>query len=45
MHAMTAYGRVDAWVHLFVILALDVVDWSVSRSGRFTRGEAIPVPV
>jgi len=30
---------------LFVILALDIVEWSVSRYARFSRGEATPVPV
>jgi hypothetical protein len=34
---------VDVWIHIFLISTLvGVVEWSTSRSGRFTPGERAP---
>jgi hypothetical protein len=40
---MKAYGGVDVWIHIFLTLALDVGEWSVSRPCRFTLGETASV--
>jgi hypothetical protein len=36
---MKAYGGVDVQIHVFLISAVVGGEWSVSRPGRFTRGE------
>jgi hypothetical protein len=36
---MKMYGGVGIYIHVFLTLALDGVEWSASRSGRFTPGE------
>jgi hypothetical protein len=36
---MKAYGGVDVYIHIFLTSALPGSEWSVSRPGRFTRGE------
>jgi hypothetical protein len=39
---MKAYGRVDAYIHIFLTSALAGGEWSVSRPDRFTPGERAP---
>jgi hypothetical protein len=39
-HAMEAYEGVDPQIHIFLISALVGGEWSASRPGRFTPGEA-----
>jgi hypothetical protein len=39
---MKAYGRVDVQIHIFLISALAVGEWSPSRPGRFTPEEMDP---
>jgi hypothetical protein len=39
---MKTYGRVDAWIHIFLTSALVLGEWSASRTGSFTHGERGP---
>jgi hypothetical protein len=39
---MKTYGRVDAYIHVFLTSALVGGVWSASRPGRFTSGERAP---
>jgi hypothetical protein len=39
---MKTYGEVDVYIHVYLTLALDEEEWSVSRIGCFTRGEIAP---
>jgi len=36
---MQTYGGVEVKLHAFLASALDGIEWSASRSGRFTPGE------
>jgi len=42
-HAMNTYGEVDLQLHAFLICALDGVEWSLSRTGRFNPRETARV--
>jgi hypothetical protein len=44
-YAMKAYGGVDVQIHIFLTSALVGGEWSASRSGRFTPGKELPVPI
>jgi hypothetical protein len=39
---MKAYGEVDIYIYIFLTSELAAVEWSASRSGRFTPGERAP---
>jgi hypothetical protein len=39
---MKAYWGVDAYIHIFLILALVGGKWSASRPGSFPPGETTP---
>jgi hypothetical protein len=36
---MKTYGGASSYIHVFLTLALDGVEWSASRFGRYTFGE------
>jgi hypothetical protein len=42
---MKAYWGVEVKIHGFLTLALDVGEWSASRSGRFAPGKEPLVPI
>jgi hypothetical protein len=42
-YTMKAYGGVDVEVHIFLTVALDGGEWSVSRPSHFAPGERAPV--
>jgi hypothetical protein len=42
---MKAYEGVDVQTHIFLISALVGGEWSASRPGRFTPGEAPQLPI
>jgi hypothetical protein len=42
---MKAYGGVEVELHIFLTSTLDGDEWSASRPGSFTPGDAAPVPI
>lgn len=38
-HAIKAYGGDELWLHVFLILSLDGIEWYAKHTTRFTRGE------
>jgi hypothetical protein len=41
-HAVKAYGRIKAWLHIFLITTLDGGEWSDLQFGCFIPGELAP---
>jgi hypothetical protein len=34
VHVVTTYGQMKVWLYSFLTLALNAIEWSVSRPGR-----------
>jgi hypothetical protein len=42
---MKTYRGAHEWIHVFFTLALVGVEWSALRTGHFTQGTEVPVPI